>query len=228
MTSDGTVGKALDVLDQVAAYGRPVRFSEMLAASPFPKPTLYRFLQTLTNQRMLAYDPDRAKFHLKQAGLDSLNIDLSASNAAFEGAVDAAQLYQSSAAPAGININVIQEPADGYWSNVWLVKPFSASYWSGRSTEDWMFSSAYEAGVPWNDSQWDNARFQELLYSARAELDSDKRREQYYEMQQILRDDGGVIIPMFVHQVIGLRANCSGYQPHVQNFNLNFETISCD
>ena len=34
MTSDGTVGKALDVLDQIAAYGRPVRFSEMLAASP--------------------------------------------------------------------------------------------------------------------------------------------------------------------------------------------------
>jgi IclR family transcriptional regulator, KDG regulon repressor len=62
MTSDGTVGKALDVLDQVAAYGRPVRFSEMLAASPFPKPTLYRFLQTLTNQRMLAYDPDRQTY----------------------------------------------------------------------------------------------------------------------------------------------------------------------
>ena len=149
----------------------------------------------------LAYDPDRAKFHLKQAGLDSLNIDLSASNAAFEGAVDAAQPYQSSAAPAGININVIQEPADGYWSNVWLVKPFSASYLLGRSTEDWMLSSAYEAGVPWNDSQWYNARFQELLYFARAELDSDKRREQYYEMQQILRDDGGVIIPMFANFV---------------------------
>jgi peptide/nickel transport system substrate-binding protein len=64
-----------------------------------------------------------------------------------------------------------------------------------------MFSSAYEAGVPWNDSQWDNARFQELLYAARAELDSDKRREQYYEMQQILRDDGGVIIPMFANFV---------------------------
>jgi len=153
------------------------------------------------DMEQLAYDPDRAKFHLKQAGLDSLNIDLSASNAAFEGAVDAAQLYQATAASAGININVIQEPADGYWSNVWLVKPFSASYWSGRSTEDWMFSSAYEAGVPWNDSQWDNARFQELLYSARAELDTDKRREQYHEMQQILRDDGGVVIPMFANFV---------------------------
>ncbi|SFS19661.1 ABC transporter substrate-binding protein [Yoonia litorea] len=152
----------------------------------------------------LEYDPDQAKFYLQQAGLDSIDIELSASNAAFEGAVDAAQLYQASAAGAGININVIQEPADGYWSNVWLKKPFCACYWSGRATEDWMFSTAYEAGVPWNDSQWDekdSARFQELLLIARAELDSDRRREQYYEMQQILRDEGGVLVPMFANYV---------------------------
>ena len=152
----------------------------------------------------LAYDPDKAAFYLKEAGLDSLSVDLSASNAAFEGAVDAAQLYQASSGSAGININVVQEPADGYWSNVWLKKPFCACYWSGRATEDWMFSTAYEAGVPWNDSQWDeddSARFQELLISARAELDSDKRREQYFEMQQIMRDEGGTIIPMFANYV---------------------------
>jgi DNA-binding IclR family transcriptional regulator len=59
MSGDGTVGKALEVLDQVAAFGRPVRFSELLAESDYPKPTLYRFVQTLTNQGMLAYDPDR-------------------------------------------------------------------------------------------------------------------------------------------------------------------------
>lgn len=62
--SDGTVGKALDVLDQVAAFGRPVRFAEVLANSPFPKATLYRFLQTLTSQSMLAYDPDRQTYSL--------------------------------------------------------------------------------------------------------------------------------------------------------------------
>jgi peptide/nickel transport system substrate-binding protein len=152
----------------------------------------------------LSYDPDKAAFYLKEAGLDSLSIDISASNAAFEGAVDAAQLYQASAGAAGINLNVVQEPSDGYWSNVWLTKPFSAVYWSGRATEDWMFSTSYESGVPWNDSQWDendSARFQELLLSARAELDSDKRREQYFEMQTILRDDGGVLVPMFANYV---------------------------
>ncbi len=56
---DGTVGKALDVLDRVAMAGRPMRFSELLASGPYPKATMYRFLQTLTNQGMLAYDPDR-------------------------------------------------------------------------------------------------------------------------------------------------------------------------
>lgn len=62
--SDGTVGKAMDVLDAVAGFGRPVRFSDLLAGSVYPKATLYRFLQTLTNQGMLGYDPDTGTYAL--------------------------------------------------------------------------------------------------------------------------------------------------------------------
>lgn len=149
----------------------------------------------------LTYDPDKAKHHLKNAGLDSLSVDLSASDAAFVGAVDSAQLYQASAKSAGIDINVVQEPADGYWSNVWLKKPWCACYWSGRATEDWMFSTAYETGVPWNDTHWENARFQELLMAGRAELDSAKRREIYHEMQMIMSSEGGTIVPMYANYV---------------------------
>lgn len=61
-TGDGTVGKALAVLDRVAGFGRPVRFAELLPESPFPKATLYRFVQTLTNQGMLAFDPERQTY----------------------------------------------------------------------------------------------------------------------------------------------------------------------
>ncbi|MFD1344000.1 ABC transporter substrate-binding protein [Litorisediminicola beolgyonensis] len=163
--------------------------------------------QYMADLEPIPYDPDKAKFYLKEAGLSEINVDLSASSAAFEGAVDAAQLFQASAKAGGININVVQEPADGYWSNVWIKKPWCACFWSGRATEDWMFSSAYEEGVPWNDSQWgneDSERFQSLLLEARAELDSAKRAEMYGEMQQILRDDGGVIIPMFANWVQAL------------------------
>ena len=52
----GTVGKALDLLDRIAEAGRPVRFSELLDGSPYPKATLYRLLQTLTEQGMLSFD----------------------------------------------------------------------------------------------------------------------------------------------------------------------------
>jgi peptide/nickel transport system substrate-binding protein len=147
------------------------------------------------------YDPDKAKWYLKEAGLESLKVDLSASDAAYGGAVDAAVLYQSAASAAGIEVNVIREPNDGYWSDVWMKKPFSAVYWSGRPVEDAMLATAYQSGAAWNDTFWSNARFDELLLAARAELDVDKRKQMYYEMQAIVNQDGGAIIPMFASYV---------------------------
>ena len=150
------------------------------------------------------YDPDKAKFHLKKAGMSSLKVDLSAADAAFAGAVDAAVLYKEHAAKAGIEINVVREPNDGYWSNVWMKKPFCAVYWGGRPTEDWMFSTAYADGAPWNDSFWKHEKFNQILVAARAELDATKRRQQYFDMQKFVSDEGGVVIPMFANYVFAM------------------------
>ncbi|MEM9046122.1 MAG: ABC transporter substrate-binding protein [Pseudomonadota bacterium] len=147
------------------------------------------------------YDLDKAKFYMKEAGLDSLKISLSAADTAFPGAIDASVLFQASASGAGIEVDVVREPNDGYWSNVWQKKPFCACYWSGRATEDWMFSTAYESGVPWNDNFWENERFQSLLLEARAELDTAKRGEMYTEMQALCSAEGAVIVPMYANYV---------------------------
>ena len=151
------------------------------------------------------YDPDKAKFYLREAGLDSLDVSLSAADAAFGGAVDAGLLYSDKAAAAGININVVREVNDGYWSEVWMKKPFSAVYWGGRPTEDWMFTTAYASGVPWNDTFWEHERFNELLLAARPEINEDRRREMYREMQDIVRGQGGAVIPMFANYVMAHR-----------------------
>ncbi|QGX97781.1 ABC transporter substrate-binding protein [Roseovarius faecimaris] len=150
------------------------------------------------------YDPDKAKWHLEQAGLSELSVTLSAADAAFGGAVDAGTLYQNSAKAAGIDLKVIREPNDGYWSDVWMKKPFSAVYWSGRPVEDQMFSTAYSCGADWNDSFWCNDRFEELMVAARAELDENKRREMYWEMQDLVSNQGGVVIPMFANFVFAV------------------------
>lgn len=148
-----------------------------------------------------AYDPDKAKHYLKQAGMDGLKVEISASDAASVGALDMVQLFQQSAKAAGIDLTVKREPDDGYWSNVWLKKPFCVSYWNGRPTEDDMFSLVYARGAEWNESHWDNERFNELLLKARAELDEGLRAEMYREMQGLVSEDGGTIIPIFVNYI---------------------------
>ena len=70
---------------------------------------------------------------------------------------------------------MVREPDDSYWNDVWLKKPWVASYWNGRPTCDWMFNTAYAADAAWNDTHWKNPRFNELLVAARSETDDKKR-----------------------------------------------------
>ncbi len=178
-----------------------------------------RFFAGDLEQRV--YDPDKAKAHLKKAGMDSLKVKLHAADTAFEGAIDTAVLYKEHAAKAGINIEVVREPNDGYWSNVWMKEPWSMSYWGGRSTEDWMFTIGYAAGGSWNETFWSNDRFMELLTAARAELDIEKRRAMYREMQQLVRDDGGAVIPMYANFVDGRSEKVAHPEQVASNWELD-------
>ncbi|MEM7172898.1 MAG: ABC transporter substrate-binding protein [Pseudomonadota bacterium] len=152
------------------------------------------------------YDPDKAKFHLKQAGLDSLDVTIWAGDI-YDGGVDSAVLYKEQAAKAGINMNVEQVPTDGYWSEVWNVKPFCVSFWYGRPTEDLMLTTAFSRDSAWNETHWNNDRFEELLVAARAEIDQDKRRDMYVEMQSLIRDEGGFVCPVFRSWLAGTSNN---------------------
>ena len=147
------------------------------------------------------YDPEKAKFHLKKAGELGRTFKLHAADAAFPGAVDASVLIKESAAKAGIKIEVVREPDDGYWENVWIKKGWVQCYWSGRATADWMFSIAYAADASWNDTKWKHPKFNQLLKSARAELDTKKRRELYVECQRIVSDEGATAVPAFALQL---------------------------
>jgi peptide/nickel transport system substrate-binding protein len=149
------------------------------------------------------YDPDRARFLMKKSGMSDYTFSLHAADAAWPGAkaADAAMLFKAQAAKAGINIQIIIEPDDGYWSKVWMKKTWVMCYWSGRATADWMFSTAYADVSAWNDTFWKHKRFNTLLKEARAELNEAKRREMYVEMQRIVHDEGGVIIPAFANNI---------------------------
>lgn len=154
-----------------------------------------RYFNQELAQRQL--DPDKAKYYMKKAGLSKLDIELSAADAAFAGAVDAAVLISESAKKAGINVKVNRVPDDGYWSDVWMKHPWCFSYFQGRVTEDWAFSAIYISTSKWNESYWKNEKFDRLVAQARGEQNDEKRREMYYECQELVHNDSGVVIPVF-------------------------------
>ena len=156
-----------------------------------------RFFNPNLKQRV--YDPDKARFYIKKAGLEGHTFKLHAADIVFPGAIDSAVLFKEQAAKAGIQIEVVREPSDGYWQNVWIKKPLCVSYWLSRPIEDMLLSTVYGEGSSWNESRFKHTRFNILLNKARTELDRNTRREMYAEMQQILHDEGGAIVPFFMN-----------------------------
>ncbi|HQU69388.1 MAG TPA: ABC transporter substrate-binding protein [Albidovulum sp.] len=175
----------------------------------FPINKAYPLFDETIEQR--EYDAAKAAEFYAKSGHDGSPIILRTAPGAFPGAVDAANLFAASAKAAGIPLEIKLEPDDGYWTNVWNVEPFCASYWGGRPVQDQMYSTAYLSTADWNDTKFKNAKFDELLMAARGELDQTKRKQEYSEMAHILRDEGGLILPMFNDFVCGVSDQVQGW-----------------
>lgn len=175
----------------------------------FPINASYPLFDASITQR--EHSIEKAKEHYAKSGHDGSPIILRVADGAFPGAVDAAALFQQTAQAAGIPLEIKREPNDGYWSEVWNVQPFCASYWGGRPVQDQMYSTAYLSTADWNDTRWKRPEFDAMLNAAKGELDLAKRKAIYSEMGTMLRDEGGVILPMFNDFVSGVSNNIGGY-----------------
>jgi peptide/nickel transport system substrate-binding protein len=172
-------------------------------------------------------DIEKAKELLAAAGhANGLKLDLYTAEGV-PGMVRMAQVFAEQAKPAGFNINVIVTPADSYWDDTWLKQPFLTSAWSMRPPGEGL-AVAYTQDAKWKETHWERPDYDALLLKANTTVDPNERNQLYQQVGRILAEEGGVIIPMFVHQVLAMRQGCSGYEPRAQNFNLNFETLSCE
>jgi len=170
-------------------------------------PTHPYYLQGLPQR---GYDPDRARYLLKRAGLLGVRLPVYASPAA-EGSVDMASILQEAASKIGLRLAVNRVPADGYWSTHWMKHPLTFGNTNPRPTADLMFSQFYKSDADWNESGWRNARFDQLLLAARAEADEAKRKQMYGDMQVLVHEKGGVAIPVFISSLDGYDRRLKGF-----------------
>ncbi len=153
------------------------------------------------------FDPDKAKFHLDKSGISSAEVFVAPVGAGIE---EACLLMQTNLAKIGFDMQIRKVPNDGYWGSVWRVEPINVTSWNMRPTTNSMLAIAFAPGAPWNDTYWDDPRMGELLKLSLAELDPDKRYQMYCDMQTLIHNDSGMIIPMHLNVLDAVRENVHG------------------
>lgn len=153
-----------------------------------------------------------AKKLLKEAGYPN-GIDVEISSADNEPEwIRMIEVYQQQAKKAGINIKLNMVPSDGYWSDVWMKDPAVATRWSQRPA-DQVLNEAFRSTAAWNETFFKNQNFDQLLDSARSELNFDKRKGLYADLQNTLWNEGGALIPYHLNQVRVMNSNLVGVDP---------------
>jgi len=160
------------------------------------------------------YDPDKARFYIKKAGLENKPLNLYASSVAGAGAIPSTEILQETAKVGGINLKLHKVPADSYWTTTWQKKPMCTTNWAARPVPDLMFSLVYKSGASYNETAWKNEKFDKLLIEARSVKDFDKRKAMYGEMQKMLQEEGGLIVLSFVDILDATSEKVKGVTPH--------------
>lgn len=159
-----------------------------------------------------ALDLDKARWHLKRAGLTGVRLPMYASPAA-EGSVDMASILQEYGSRVGLELAVNRVPGDGYWSTHWMRHPMSFGNTNPRPTADLIFSLFYKSDAEWNESGWKDPRFDRLLLEARGEIDEARRKALYGEMQAQVHARCGSVIPVFISIIDGYDKRLKGLEP---------------
>ncbi|CAH0128702.1 Periplasmic dipeptide transport protein [Agrobacterium fabrum] len=158
-----------------------------------------------------AFDLDKAKFHFEKAGVIGQSIPVIASDAAGS-SIDMAMIMQASAAQIGVKLDVQRVPSDGYWSNYWLKAPIHFGNINPRPTPDILFSLLYASDAPWNESQYKSPKFDKMMLEARGLLDLEKRKQIYFEMERMIADEAGTIIPAYISNVDAISSKLKGLE----------------
>ena len=127
--------------------------------------------------------------------------------------VDFVQNLKEQWAEAGIRVDLNVMPVPMYLK-VWFTTHFGVTNWRHRPLGFMVHSLAYRTGVPWNESGFSNAEFDEVLSKAEMTVDVEKRRALMERLELILQDEGTAVQPFFVGEYTVYDKRVKGFQLH--------------
>ncbi|MEJ2177428.1 MAG: ABC transporter substrate-binding protein, partial [Gammaproteobacteria bacterium] len=153
------------------------------------------------------FDLDKAKFHFEKSGVKSAELYVAPVTS---GVPEMCLLAQANAAKIGFDLQLKKVPTDGYWGAVWMNEPLNVVTWNMRPTAQSQMAIQFGPGAAWNDTYWNNDRMGELLSSVLGELDPVKRHAMMCEMQTLIHEGSGMVIPAFSNINDGIANNIMG------------------
>ena len=153
------------------------------------------------------YDPDKAKFHLEKSGITSAELFVAPVKL---GIVEICLLMQANLKKIGFDLRIKKVPTDGYWGAVWMKEPMNVVSWNMRPTANAALAIQFAPDANWNDTFWKNERMGELLKLQLAETDSEKRHGMLCEMQTLVHNGSGMVIPCHVNEIDGASNKIQG------------------
>ncbi|MEM9903316.1 MAG: ABC transporter substrate-binding protein [Pseudomonadota bacterium] len=127
--------------------------------------------------------------------------------------LDVAQVLVEDWAEAGIRAQIQTLPASSFWDR-WTDYPFSLTAWGHRPLGMMVLGLAYRSGVPWNESSFSNARFDELMDQIEGTVDPDLQKEIMGELMTIMREDGPIVQPFFMQVANAYHNRVQGIEMH--------------
>jgi peptide/nickel transport system substrate-binding protein len=201
-----SVNRPQMVADALSGFGQ---VGNDIMGKPFPT------YDTALPQR--TYDPEQAKFLLKQAGHSDLSFTLYTSDA-LGGQLESATVWKAQAAAAGININLVQIPGATYWSNnKYLNVPIYQTNW-GSSFQNWAPQALFK-GATYNETHWDDPAWQSQFNKALGIVDTAAYDAAFKELEVPIWRDGGYIIWGFTASINAVSSRIKGAVPW-SGFNL--------
>lgn len=169
-------------------------------------------------------DTAEAKRLLAEAGYpDGIEFDLHTSDKDPHWST-MAEVYQEQVADAGIRVNIVMAPADGYWNDVYKVESVYQTWWWQRSAGV-ILNLGWRSDSSWNENYWNSAEFDANLDAAAREADFEKRKALYGALQRALYEEGGSLIPFHFNITRAYAASVDGFQP-IEEASLRWELIT--
>ena len=118
---------------------------------------------------------------------------------------------------ANIRVKIKLLPVLQYWES-WDKVPFGGTDWLHRPLGIMVLGLAYRSGVPWNESEYSNPKFDELLAKAEGMADVEKRREVMAEIQKLMQEDGPIAQPLWMSLVTVFDKRVKGFNMHPTSY----------